>query len=152
MPAAAFSFAAVTATSRYPPCAMLEYASIRFTFVCPSAMRLATTMVIAASHHRIGIQSSYAASKATTKTRRNATNAAAFTADDMNAVTGAGAPSYTSGVHMWNGTAETLNEKPIARSAIAITRRPGVAAPLVTLASITVTLVLPVAPYVRAMP
>ncbi len=26
----------------------------------------------------------------------------------MNAVTGVGAPWYTSGVHMWNGTAATL--------------------------------------------
>ena len=31
------------------------------------------------------------------------TSAAAFVAADMNAVTGVGAPSYTSGVHMWNG-------------------------------------------------
>ena len=30
---------------------------------------------------------------------------------DMNAVTGVGAPSYTSGTHMWNGTAATLKPK-----------------------------------------
>ena len=30
----------------------------------------------------------------------------------MNAVTGVGAPWYTSGVHTWNGTAATLNAEP----------------------------------------
>ena len=30
----------------------------------------------------------------------------------MNAVTGIGAPWYTSGVHMWKGAADTLNAKP----------------------------------------
>ena len=32
----------------------------------------------------------------------------------MNAVTIVGAPSYASGVHMWNGTADTLNANPTA--------------------------------------
>ena len=35
----------------------------------------------------------------------------------MNAVTGVGAPWYTSGVHMWNGTAATLKPSPTSRSA-----------------------------------
>ncbi len=30
----------------------------------------------------------------------------------MNAVTGVGAPWYTSGVHMWNGAAATLKPRP----------------------------------------
>jgi hypothetical protein len=30
----------------------------------------------------------------------------------MKAVTGAGAPWYTSGVHMWNGTTASLNPMP----------------------------------------
>ena len=34
----------------------------------------------------------------------------------MNAVTIVGAPSYASGVHMWNGTADTLNANPTASS------------------------------------
>ena len=45
-------------------------------------------------------------------TRTSAAKAAAFTPAAMNAVTGVGAPSYTSGVHMWNGTAATLKAKP----------------------------------------
>ena len=44
--------------------------------------------------------------------RRNAANAAAFVAEAMNAVTGVGAPWYTSGVHMWNGAAATLKPEP----------------------------------------
>jgi hypothetical protein len=39
--------------------------------------------------------------------------AAIFGAAAKNAVTGDGAPSYTSGVHMWNGTAESLNARPV---------------------------------------
>ncbi len=36
----------------------------------------------------------------------------------MNAVTGVGAPWYTSGVHMWNGTAATLKPSPTSSSAM----------------------------------
>ena len=46
----------------------------------------------------------------------NAANAATFTPVDMNPVTMAGAPSYASGVHMWNGTAEILKAKPTSSS------------------------------------
>ena len=35
----------------------------------------------------------------------------------MNAVTGVGAPWYTSGVHMWNGAAATLKPSPTSRNA-----------------------------------
>ena len=52
---------------------------------------------------------------ATSRTRISARNAATFVAADMNAVTGVGAPWYTSGVHWWNGTADTLNPNPVAR-------------------------------------
>ncbi|MGC4080947.1 MAG: hypothetical protein QM736_02215 [Vicinamibacterales bacterium] len=38
---------------------------------------------------------------------------------DMKPVTAGGAPSYASGVHMWNGTADTLNAKPTSSSPIA---------------------------------
>ena len=53
-------------------------------------------------------------------TRTNAANAAAFTPADMKAVTTAGAPSYASGVHMWNGTADTLNANPTRSRPIAM--------------------------------
>src|SRR5260370_40207216 len=41
--------------------------------------------------------------------------AATLGAEEKKAVTGVGAPSETSGVHMWNGTAETLKQKPANR-------------------------------------
>ena len=44
-------------------------------------------------------------------------NAAVLTAAAMNPVTGDGAPWYTSGVHMWNGTAPTLNANPTSINA-----------------------------------
>ncbi len=42
---------------------------------------------------------------------------AAFEADAMNAVTGVGAPWYTSGVQTWKGTAATLKPRPTNRRA-----------------------------------
>ncbi len=41
-----------------------------------------------------------------------AANAAALEPVAMKAVTEVGAPSYTSGAHMWNGTEEILKPKP----------------------------------------
>ena len=48
--------------------------------------------------------------------RTNIAMAATFGAAAKNAVTGVGAPSYTSGVHIWNGTAETLKQSPANRN------------------------------------
>ena len=53
--------------------------------------------------------------------RISATKPAAFDATDRNAVTGVGAPSYVSGAHVWNGTAETLNAKPTMTNTTATT-------------------------------
>src|SRR4030088_518326 len=91
---------------------MLEYASIRFTLDCASPTTGPTIIVAAAPTQRIGPQSPRSGSKADRNTRANAANAAAFTPVDMNPVTAGGAPSYASGVHMWNGTADTLNPNP----------------------------------------
>src|ERR1700730_4643713 len=95
---------------------MLEYASIRFTFDCASPTTVPAIIVAAATAHRIGPQSPRSGSNADRNTRANAANAAAFTPADMNPVTAGGAPSYASGVHMWNGTADTLNPKPTSRN------------------------------------
>ena len=46
------------------------------------------------------------------KMRRKTANAAAFGPADRNAVTGAGAPWYTSGAQIWNGAADTLKASP----------------------------------------
>src|SRR4051794_33403390 len=59
-------------------------------------------------------------------TRSSTDIAATLGAVAKNTVTGVGAPSYTSGVHMWNGTADTLNANPTSTNTIPTTR-PGVA-------------------------
>src|ERR1700749_4134683 len=58
---------------------------------------------------------------ASSHTRMNAANAAAFTVAAMYAVIADGAPSYTSGAHMWNGTVATLNPKPTSISPMPVT-------------------------------
>ena len=54
--------------------------------------------------------------KAWASTRANSTMAATLGAAERSAVTGVGAPSYTSGVHMWNGAADTLKARPQIRN------------------------------------
>src|SRR5579864_6332484 len=95
---------------------MEEYASSRFTLSCTSAPilprvieRAATTQI---NHTRPG-------ASASNRIRSRTANAAALGAVDMNPTTGAGAPSYTSGVQTWNGAAATLNPRPTNISAIA---------------------------------
>ena len=51
--------------------------------------------------------------------RRKMANAAAFGPAERNAVTGVGAPWYTSGAQIWNGAADTLNASPTNISAAA---------------------------------
>src|ERR687898_2520060 len=81
---------------------------------------LPTAIETAASAASAGCQSSTDGPSATSKKRTKTQNAAALVATDMNAVTGVGAPSYTSGVHWWNGASETLNASPVTASAIPI--------------------------------
>ncbi len=76
-----------------------------------------------------------------------AAKAPALATAAMNPVTGDGAPWYTSGVHMWNGTAATLKAKPTIRSARPASRRPLVSTTFLDRKSaIWVRLVDPVAP------
>ncbi len=58
---------------------------------------------------------------ATMKSLAKPTNAPALTPTDMKAVTGVGAPSYTSGAQLWKGTAEILKPKPVTTSTSATT-------------------------------
>ena len=64
-----------------------------------------------------GCQWEASAGSAESKTRRSAPKAAALTPADMKAVTVVGAPSYTSGAHMWKGTLATLKPKPTSSRA-----------------------------------
>ncbi len=110
-------------------------------------------MVNTASQTAIASHVSYNPGKAVRKTRRNAAKAAAFTAAAMNPVTGAGAPSYASGVHMWNGTAATLKPKPTASMATPITSMGLAPMPSTpTESPISDRFVAPVAPNTRATP
>src|SRR5829696_6054662 len=92
----------------YPACAILEYASRRLIFVCAIATTFPRIIVRAASAHRMPVMSTEMEGNAVANTRSSAANPAIFAPEDMNAVTAEGAPWYTSGVHMWNGTAATL--------------------------------------------
>src|SRR5437773_60733 len=108
---------------------MLEYASIRLTFDCATPTTVPTIMVAIAITSKATAHCPRSGSKADRNTRANAANAAAFTPVDMNPVTDDGAPSYASGVHMWNGTADTLNPKPTRsrpRARYVIRSRPAV--------------------------
>ena len=99
--------------SIYPACAMLEYASILLIFVCTIAVILPRIIDAAARRAIISLTRPPRKSNVRMNTVMNAAKAAAFTPVDINAVTVVGAPSYTSGTHMWNGTAPTLNANPI---------------------------------------
>ena len=67
------------------------------------------------------------------------------------AVTGVGAPSYTSGVHIWKGAADILNARPESRNTIP-TVIPIEISPVVRLAAISLNLVLPEKPYIMDAP
>src|SRR5215467_2385859 len=132
---------------------MLEYASIRLTLVCATPTTVPTIIVSAATGQSTGLQLARMGASADRNTRTNAAKAAAFTPVDMNAVTAAGAPSYASGVHMWNGTADTLNAKPTVSSPTAASCMfVGVSACVARTLPILSRCVLPVTPNVNAMP
>ncbi len=65
---------------------------MRFRLVCGMAAAFPSSIVTAASAQSTGCQRLARSGKPTKRTRIAAANAAAFTAADMNAVTGTGAP------------------------------------------------------------
>src|SRR4028118_2064392 len=97
---------------------------MRFTSVWTTASTEPTTMLRTASTQTMGFQSSCSVPKAEKKMRSRAAKPAALAAAAMNAVTGVGEPWYTSGVHVWNGTAATLKPKPPSRRARPARRAP----------------------------
>src|SRR5688572_20994830 len=146
-------FAATRPTSRYPPCAMLEYASMRFRLLCATPTTVPRIIVAAATQATSGAQSVLKGSNAERNTRVKAANAATLTPVDMNPVTMAGAPSYASGVHMWNGTAEILKANPTSSSPTA-SRIIGLSLSACADRNepTASSLVLPATPYVNAIP
>src|SRR3954452_19290127 len=101
-----------TAISMKPACEIDEYASMRFTPRWTSAAKLPIASEQTAIAAIATVQRCAFAGNAVTRTRNVTTRAAVFVAAAMNAVTGVGAPSYTSGVHMWNGAADALKASP----------------------------------------
>ena len=99
-------------------------------------------------------QSCCAGRKATNITRAKAAKEAAFTPVAMSAVTGVGAPWYTSGLHMWKGAAATWKPKPTTRSANPTLSRPESLTrwPSTSQSRTKSRRVVPTAPYTKAMP
>src|SRR5207302_10311661 len=84
-------------------------------------------------------------------TRNRTANAAAFGAVDIKPTTGAGAPSYTSGVQTWNGAAATLNPSPTNISAIEVYT--SISGRLASSRWLMMSMLVdPVAPNIRATP
>src|SRR5271165_7273258 len=122
------------------------YASMRLMLVWVSAAKLPTTMLSSADAQMNGSQRAEMESNAVKKTRTNTAKATALGPTDMNSVTGAAAPWYTSGAQIWNGAAATLKANPTNIRAAAVPIR----SPLSLFAArkwlIRVRLVEPVAP------
>ena len=95
--------------SMKPMLAMAEYASMRLTLDCEIAMTLPT--IIDSSDRTISIPCQSNATAASDPTSMRVMNAKAANsgAVPMKRVIAVGAPWYTSGTHMWYGTAPSLN-------------------------------------------
>src|SRR5215472_12056208 len=114
---------------------------MRLRLVYTSAPRFPTNIVRAARTQKAQNQKCVAAGTVA-KMRRSNAKAAAFGPAENSAVTGVGAPSYTSGVQTWNGAAATLKPRPIRISA-----KPSLSRLLEeSAAPISARLVLPVTP------
>ena len=86
---------------------------MRLRLRCGRASTFPTTIVRMARMIMTWPQSDQAEPAAMMNSLAKPRKAAALTAVAMKAVTGVGAPSYTSGAQLWNGTAETLKPKPV---------------------------------------
>src|SRR4051812_34129785 len=126
---------------------MLEYASRRLRFLWARPITLPTIIVAIARPARAVCQNEYAEGNASSHTRRNAANAAAFTVAAIYAVIADGAPSYTSGAHIWKGTVATLNPNPTSRNAMPASSRIALRESMSDIrAAMSGRLVVPVAP------
>src|SRR5262249_42862362 len=92
--------------------AIEEYASRRLRLFWVRAARLAPVIVMIETKISNGTQIFCNGYRPMTRMRSSIVQAAAFTATDMKPVMLVGAPSYASGAHWWNGTAEILKKSP----------------------------------------
>ena len=101
-----------------PICAMVEYASMRFRFVWAMAARLPSTIEATDRNTIICCHSRPRPIMPSTSSRIVMANAASFGAAPIISVTPVGEPWYTSGTHMWNGTAPSLNARPATTNTV----------------------------------
>src|SRR6184192_2370118 len=126
---------------------------MRLTFDCVTAATLPTVMVMADSTQNNRRQSAFIDGIPSTKIRISIAKDAAFEPTDRNAVIGVGAPSYTSGAHMWNGTAAILKPTPATISTTESRSSGRVDASAdASAVAIAWRLVEPVSPYTSDMP
>ena len=119
---------------------------MRFRFVCAIAVRLPITSDSTASATSICCQSIARRGRPTARMRIIIANDASFGAAPSSSVTAVGEPWYTSGTHMWNGTAPSLKAMPATTNTRPNTRSVWLAPPLDTSLEIVVMSSEPVAP------
>src|SRR3984957_6785998 len=129
-----------------------EYAISRLILVCPIAASAPSTIEAIDTITTSNCHAPTSEANEVPITRSSSAIAATFGAVAKNTVTDVGAPSYTSGVHMWNGTADTLNASPTSTNTIPTTR-PGDALSGFTSSSCSeVKSMVPENPYTSEMP
>ena len=99
-------------SSMKPIWAMVEKASMRFRLVWAMAARLPISSEATDSTASICCQSTAKGARPSTSRRITMANAASLGAPPIIRVTAVGAPWYTSGTHMWNGTTPSLKARP----------------------------------------
>src|SRR5215211_746778 len=85
---------------------------MRLILVCEMATRLPRIIVNAEIPQSTPVISVAIDGNAVANTRSNAAKPAILAPEDMKAVTAVGEPWYTSGVHIWKGTAAILKPSP----------------------------------------
>ena len=90
---------------------------MRLMLVCAMAVMLPTPIDNTASTASMPAQWIIIGCNASTRIRITKAKAASLGAVPMNMVIAVGAPWYTSGTHMWNGTAPSLKARPATRKA-----------------------------------
>src|ERR1700679_3505519 len=125
---------------------------MRLRLLCAMATILPMAIDNTASTTNIWLQSGCEPARASGNKRMASANAASFEAVPMNTVTQVGDPSYTSGIHMWNGTAPNLNPIPTMRNAIPNTSPTLSPNPVCTVLAIAASSRFPVTPYTIDMP
>src|SRR3989338_3325302 len=125
---------------------------MRLRLVCAIAVMLPSA--IEAMARMISMPDQCCTSGCSPSTRMRATNAkaASLGAEPISMVIAVGAPWYTSGTHMWNGTTPSLNARPETTNTRPNTSRSLSAAPDLIASDTAPSSSEPVAPYSMDMP